>query len=39
MRRNAMAVMRQVLALAQIPGADYVYDSLKEDVMSGGGKG
>ena len=31
--------MRQVLVLAQNPGADYVYFSLKEDVMSGGGKG
>lgn len=38
-RCNAMAVMRQVLVLAQIPGADYVYVSLKEDAMSGGGKG
>jgi hypothetical protein len=34
-----MAVMRQVLVLAQIPGADYVYVSLTEDAMSGGGKG
>jgi hypothetical protein len=31
--------MRQQQVLAQIPGADYVYVSLKEDVMSGGGKG
>ena len=37
--RNKMAVMRHVLVLALIPGADYLYVSLKEDAMSGGGKG
>jgi hypothetical protein len=31
--------MRQVLVLALIPGVDYLYVSLKEDAMSGGGKG
>jgi hypothetical protein len=37
--RNAIAVLRHALILAQIPGADYVYVSLKEAAMSGGGKG
>ena len=36
---NAIAVLRHVLVLALIPGADYLYVSLKEDAMSGGGKG
>ena len=39
MRCGAIAVMRHVQVLAQILGADYVYVSLKEDAMSGGGKG
>jgi hypothetical protein len=36
---KAIATLRHVLLLALTPGADYLYVSLQEDAMSGGGKG